>query len=254
MRMLNGFVYAATIAVLFAGECGAPSARHIVALDIGHTRQSGGSRSAHGVMEFFFNKKIIEEVAERLRGSADVQPVVINPDGDPISLSARAAAASEAKAELLVSIHHDAAHSKYISEWEVNGRKERYSDKFSGFSIFYSPKNTAKAQSASFARLLGEAMIEAGNKPTLHHAEKIRGEGRELIDAEIGLYEYPDLIVLKAATMPAVLLECGVIVNRIEEEILSSAEGRGQVVRAIVSAIRRYFEHSDRLNQPPDDR
>ena len=219
--------------------------RHVVALDIGHTKANGGSRSARGVMEFVFNKRIVDEVASKLQALHDVEPVIINAEGGNISLVDRAKAASEAKAHLLLSIHHDAAHPKYFSEWEVNGHKERYSDRFSGFSVFYSPRNIANDRSVRFARLLGEEMLEMGFTPTLHHAEKIAGEGRDLTDAKIGLYEYPHLVVLKTAKMPAVLLECGVIVNRDEEDVLRSAEGRSRVVRAIVSAIRRYFEKSN---------
>jgi hypothetical protein len=50
-----------------------------------------------------------------------------------------------------------------------------------------------------------------------HHAEPIKGENRELVNPELGIYRFDDLIVLKSAAMPAALLECGVIVNRSEE-------------------------------------
>ena len=66
--------------------------------------------------------------------------------------------------------------------------------------------------------------------PTLHHAEKIPGEGRKLMDKDLGLYEFDDLIVLKTAAMPAVLLECGVIVNRSEEASLQTPEIQHRIV------------------------
>jgi N-acetylmuramoyl-L-alanine amidase len=72
-------------------------------------------------MEFVFNQRIVDEVARKLQESPDVEPVIINPQGGRISLVDRARAAANAKAELLLSIHHDAAHPKYFSDWEVNG-------------------------------------------------------------------------------------------------------------------------------------
>jgi len=60
-------------------------------------------------------------------------------------------------------------------------------------------------------------MRRQGLTPTLHHAEPIKGENRELVNPDLGIYRFDDLIVLKSAAMPAVLLECGVIVNRSEE-------------------------------------
>jgi N-acetylmuramoyl-L-alanine amidase len=116
-----------------------------------------------------------------------------------------------------------------------------YSDKFSGFSVFVSRKNRKSAQSQQFARLLGEAMIARGFSPTLHHAEKIPGEGRNLLDKDLGLYEFEDLIVLKTAAMPAVLLECGVIINRSEETSLQKPEIQQRIADAATEAISKFL-------------
>jgi N-acetylmuramoyl-L-alanine amidase len=71
----------------------------------------------------------------------------------------------------------------------------------------------------------------------LHHAEQ---ENRPLLDREKGIYAFDDLVVLKTAKMPAVLLECGVIVNRIEEEKLNTPEYRDQLTNAIERAISKF--------------
>ena len=71
------------------------------------------------------------------------------------------------------------------------------------------------AESSEFAAKLGRALLSAGFTPTLHHEEQ---EKRPVTDREKGIYAFDDLVVLKTAKMPAVLLECGVIVSRAEEE------------------------------------
>lgn len=113
---------------------------------------------------------------------------------------------------------------------------------FSGFSVFVSRKNRQFAQSARFARLLGEAMRARGFSPTWHHAEKILGEGRNLVNKDLGLYEFDDLVVLKTAPMPAVLLECGVIVNRAEEASLQRPETQDRIAEAAVEAIIKFLQ------------
>jgi N-acetylmuramoyl-L-alanine amidase len=219
------------------------STEHIVALDIGHDARKGGARSSRGVMEFVFNKKIVEAIYELLEHSPLAHGIIINPEGRPITLYQRTEAAAEARAELFLSVHHDSVNDKYLRDWLVDNHKERYCDLFKGFSVFYSPKNSAPEKSALFARLLADEMRLRDFVPTLHHAEKIPGEGRKLIDPSNGLYEYDDLIVLKTAKVPAALIECGIIANRSEEEVLSERETRDRIAAAISAAIARYFRN-----------
>jgi N-acetylmuramoyl-L-alanine amidase len=218
------------------------STRHIVALDIGHTLQNGGARSARGVMEFEFNKKMVGEIYRQLEHSAFIRPLIINSEGKPISLYERTQAAAAAGSELFLSVHHDAVQPKYLNAWTVDGHKEHYSDRFKGFSVFYSSKNPLPDQSEYFAHQLGIEMKAKGFEPSLHHAEKIPGEGRTLVEPEYGVYDYDDLIVLKSANIPAALIECGVIVNRAEEESLSEDSTRSRIAAAVSAAILHYFE------------
>ena len=128
-----------------------------------------------------------------------------------------------------------------MKEWKVDGKTHLYSDKFSGFSVFVSRKNRKFAQSQRLGRFLSEAMLARGFSPTLHHAEKIPGEGRNLLDKDLGLYEFEDLIVLKTAAMPAVLLECGVIINRSEETSLQKPEIQQRIADAATEAIIKFL-------------
>ena len=70
-----------------------------------------------------------------------------------------------------------------------------------------------------------------------HHAENVPGEGRPIVDRADGVYLHRELRVLKLASMPAVLLEAGVIVNRQEELEIASANRRLNTARAVASAF-----------------
>lgn len=127
----------------------------------------------------------------------------------------------------------------FYKDWTVDGKTEKFCDQFHGYSVFFSRKNVAAASSRAFALELGQALLTAGFTPTLHHIEQ---EHRPIIDPAKGVYAFDDLIVLKGAKMPAVLLECGVIVNRVEEEQLNTAEYRNRLTKAIETAIQGFAD------------
>jgi len=224
----------------------------LIALDIGHTINHPGAYSARGVGEYYFNRKIVKALYESLKNSGEVDALIINPEGKPISLQERTRQAARRNAVLFLAVHHDSVQPRYLKEWEVNGKTQLYSDKFKGFSIFFSRRNPKFAESFQFARLLGVAMVARGFSPTLHHAEQIPGEGRNLVDEDFGLYEFDDLIVLKRAAMPAALLECGVIVNRNEEASLQTPENQHRIADAAAEAIMQFLHtQADFAKQKP---
>ena len=215
-------------------------ARFKVALDIGHYLTKPGATSATGVTEFTYNLSLAQSALACLKEAGFSRAFLIGEGGTPLRLIERTKIAEEASADLLISLHHDSVQPQYLSQWEVNGHLEQYSDKFRGYSIFVSEKNTHGKESKEFALLLGQALVHEGLVPSLHHAENIPGENRTVLDARLGLYRYDDLVVLKTAPMPAVLLESGIIVNRAEEKQIGEGSYHRLVVAALVDAIHDF--------------
>jgi hypothetical protein len=58
-----------------------------------------------------------------------------------------------------------------------------------------------------------------------------------LVDANVGVYRYDQLIVLKSTRMPAVLLEAGSIINRDEELVMNSPERQSLIGAAVTDAV-----------------
>ncbi|MEY2499269.1 MAG: N-acetylmuramoyl-L-alanine amidase [Verrucomicrobiota bacterium] len=224
----------ATTRAIIPGEL-ATSPRFTIAIDIGHLPKKGGAISANGVFEYKFNRRLARELFERLQTSRSVRPVLINGDGAAISLPKRAEEASQQRADLFLAIHHDSVKDSYLKTWTTpDGKSQKYCDDFHGYSIFISQKNAKPLESLAFAAALGRALLKEGLTPSLHHETQ---ENRLVLDREKGIYEFDDLIVLKAAKMPAVLLECGVIVNREEEAKLNDPAYRNRIIEAISSAV-----------------
>ena len=214
----------------------------IVAIDIGHTKNCGGALSAHGIYEYYYNQKVAFLLLPELIKRGFKKSFIINEDGSDISLTGRTTEAKKRKANLLISIHHDSVKPGNLSTWWHNGGYLYYCDLFKGFSIFVADNNLNSKNSLLFARFLGTELLNRRFSPTLHHADPIKGENRKLIDQEKGIYEFNKLVILKTATMPAVLLECGIIKNRDEEKSINN-DYKNRIVNAIVSAIIQYNDN-----------
>ncbi len=234
------------IGIFFAGILSAESL--VVAIDPGHTLKHFGCVSARGVSEYHYNIVLSRVLKKEVDKADGMRAFIVNPDGGAIALKKRTAQAEKRGADIFLSLHHDSAQLRYFNSWIYEGKKIRYSDRFSGYSLFVSSKNLHYEDSLRLATCLGEAFCSHNQHPTLHHAEKIEGENRELLDSELGIYRFDDLIVLKSASMPAVLLENGLIVNRDEEKRLSTVLFRKAWSRMILEGLKCYKK---RLQKDP---
>ena len=220
--------------------CARPDFR--VVLDVGHTARSPGAKSARGADEFEFNLRLARQVDQALRDAGFARTILMVTDGraNP-SLYARVARANELSANLLLSIHHDAVPDRFVEKWEYNGKREGFSDRFKGHSIFVSDDNPDLKDSLMFASMLGQQLKTRGLQYTPHYTEKFMGRWQHpLLDADAGVYRYDALFVLKKTQMPAVLLEAGSIVNRDEELVLASPERQQLISAAVVDAVDSY--------------
>jgi N-acetylmuramoyl-L-alanine amidase len=231
-RWLARLIVAAFIAWLV--PFAAADERPIVALDVGHSLKRPGATSARGLPEFAFNQALATPVVDALREQG-YAPRLIGVDGNMNDLRGRTSRAHGAA--FFLSIHHDSVQPHYLDRWMVDGVSRAYSDRFSGFSLFVSRANPDSKQSLDCAVAIGAQMRRAGFTPSLHHAEPISGENRPLADPENGVYFFDDLVVLKTATMPAVLIEAGIIVNRWDELRLQENKTRHAIAQAIAQGL-----------------
>ncbi len=77
--------------------------------------------------------------------------------------------------------------------------------------------NSHTESSLKCASAIGAALRGAGFRPSRYHADPIVGENRPFADEANGVHYFDNLAVLKTASIPALLFEAGVIVNRDEE-------------------------------------
>jgi N-acetylmuramoyl-L-alanine amidase len=213
-------------------------------LDVGHTAESEGAISARNVSEFVFNLRLAKRIEAKLKGEGFAETRLLLTEGKARrSLVKRVDAANDLRADLLLSIHHDSVPNKFLEDWEFEGKKSHFSDRFSGYSVFVSRSNPDFKTSLSFAELIGKEMKAQGLDYAQQYSQAIMGRyQRELLNRETGVYRYDELIVLRKTRMAAVLLEAGSIINREEELKMSSPERRDIISSSVTAAVKTFCE------------
>jgi N-acetylmuramoyl-L-alanine amidase len=220
---------------MVVASCDVPAFK--IALDVGHTAQAKGALSARGVDEYTFNLTLAKRIERTLRDAGfDHTYLVISNGIGRAQLAQRSARVNALGVDLLLSIHHDDVQPIYYANWKYKGTLYHFSDTFSGYSIFVSYGNPSVADSLDFARFLGTELAARGLHFSAHHSEHIPGEGRQLLNPDLGIYRYDELFVLRNIRAPSVLLEAGVIVNRGEELLLASSERQDLIGAAVLAA------------------
>jgi N-acetylmuramoyl-L-alanine amidase len=224
-----------------------------IVLDVGHTAESEGATSARNVPEFVFNLRLAQRIEEKLKadGFPETKLLVTEGKARP-SLVKRVAAANELHANLFLSIHHDSVPNSLLENWEFEGKKSHFSDRFGGYSVFVSRDNPDFKTSLSFAELVAREMKAEGLQYARQYTLPVMGRYRHpLLNKETGVYSYDQLVVLKSTRMPAVLLEAGSIINRDEEIKMDSPERRDIISNAVATAVKEFCDPQPVFLGPP---
>lgn len=239
---ISGFIYLGTSCAHIQQT---DKKKRIIVIDPGHDFENPGTTGVRFIEEVKYNDELALKVKQQFDYQRDNHWSVIltRSPGQTATLRQRIDFANQQSANLFISIHHDSAQEKYLKQIK-SGNKTGWEtvNPISGYSLFVSKDNERFDKSYEIAVILGNALRNLGRNPSLHHAEKIAGESRELLDKENGVYRYDTLAVLQKTKMPAVLIEAGLIVDRKDESFLSSPSNQELMAEAITKAVFQYFK------------
>lgn len=191
-------------------------------MDVGHYAAEPGVISAAGRPEFEYNRDLALELKSALEAKG-LGVKLIGERGDYAVLHQRTRDANGAA--LFLSIHHDSVKESLLPE----------ADRFAGFSLFVSRANPRPEESLACASAIGAALRAAGFVPSRYHADPATGAPRPFADEPNGVHYYDNLAVARTATMPSVLVEAGVIVNREEERRMRDPLVRARIGKAVAA-------------------
>jgi N-acetylmuramoyl-L-alanine amidase len=205
-----------------------------ILIDPGHSPQSPGTISCSGKTEYIYNVDLAKTVASYLI-SKQIPVTLTHGEKEEMPLLERTGNSSGF--DLLLSLHHDSVQPRFLNR--RSGKHGYCSEKAKGFSIFVSRKNPYYEKSVLYANALGAALLIRGLVPTLHHAEPIAGENRELLASDKGIYIFDDLTILKDAKAPALLLEAAVIVHPDDSVLAETDRYRLTIAEAVYEMLNK---------------
>ncbi len=230
----------------------ANSDRVVVAIDAGHGGQDPGAIGQNGLKE----KNVTIAIARRLEALLNSDPMfkpVLTRNGDYfISVMGRSDVARKQGANVLVSVHADAAPNRSAtgaSVWVLSNRRansemgswleqhEKQSELLGGAGDVLA--NTASDPYLSQAVL----DLQFGHSQRVGYdvATKVLRELQTVGDIHKRRPEHASLGVLRSPDIPSLLVETGFISNSTEERLLGSSAYQEKIAQAIYKGLRSYF-------------
>lgn len=238
-------------AFLLGGQSAPPPDRFdTVVIDPGHGGEDRGARGPAGHREKDVVLAVALRLAERLR--ADGLHVVLTRTADrSVSLEERTRVANQARGDLFLSIHANAAHSRRVRGIETFFVSLEASDEAAGELALRENEALAAAGVAAaepgdpLATILGDLIATEH----MHESNELaRLVQKSLAPPEAapsrGVKQAP-FVVLMGVAMPASLVEIGFITHPQEERMLASSRGQEDVADALARAVREFGRRYD---------
>ena len=225
----------------------------VIAIDAGHGGQDPGAIGLGGKREKDITLAIARELARQVNATPGLKAYLVRDHDVFIPLNQRARLARQAKADMFVSIHADAAENR-------NAR---------GSSVYVLSLKGASSQRARWladkenaADLIGGVRLEQTNNTLasvlldltqsghMRASEDAAGHVLQGL-AKVGRNHKPQVeranfAVLRTSDMPSMLVETAFISNPDEERRLSDPDHQRALARAVLDGVNTYF-----VRQPP---
>lgn len=223
----------------------------IVFLDPGHGGPDPGATGPSGTKEKDIVLAVALKLRDVLRRTGRYQVFLTRETDIRLALRERVAMARAAKADLMISIHADAAGANVVAnmlrgatvytlsenasdkEAEELANSENQADVIAGVDLTKEPNFVSSI-------LIDLAQRETMNK-SIRFAQKLVPELQHTGKLVPKFHKFAGFRVLKAPDVPSVLLEIGYLSNLEDETQMRNSAWRQQLAQAIVRAIDRYF-------------
>lgn len=233
-----------------------------IVLDPGHGGKDPGCIGAGGTKEKTVNLGVALKLGQLIEANhKDVKVIYTRKTDVFVPLIQRTEIANKHKADLFISIHADAVPAKNAASaygtgtftlgtaktdenLEVAKREnavilleDDYQTRYQGFD-----PNSAESY------IMFETLQGTHQTQSIQLASLIQTEFRTRAKRHDRQVRQAPYLVLKTASMPAVLVETGFLSNRNEEKYLASTDGRNKIAAAIYHGFNSYKDAYDRHN------
>lgn len=220
----------------------------VVCIDPGHGGRDPGAIGPTGLQEKEVTLDIARGLYELLKKDPDIKVILTRTDDYDVRLEDRSVIANKNKADFFISIHSNAATRKSAGGFET---------------FFFSPalyeedqllaeSENAPASTSSLPRGSKTADLEAILKDLTQTAYIAESSDFATIVQESLLREFQEFkpedrkvkqapfLVLREASMPAILVECTFLSNPVEEIRLRQSNFRERIIRTLYEGVSIY--------------
>jgi len=224
-----------------------------VVVDAGHGGKDTGAIGPRGVREKDLTLAIARRVAARLK-ALGFQVIMTRKSDVFVSLDERTRVANEARADLFVSIHCNAARRRRlegVETWTLNVSSDRYAERLAAF------ENAEADRSVSDLRLiLADLATKANASDARDLAQSVQSSVVRTLRSRVGRVRDHGVkqalfYVLLGTRMPSILVETGFISNPKEEARLRSARFQEGTAQAIARGVKDYVDSRRRVAFAP---
>lgn len=223
----------------------------VVAIDAGHGGQDPGAIGPNGKREKDVTLAVARELARQVNATPGLKAYLTRDTDVFIPLNRRAVLARNAKADIFLSIHADAAENRgargasvYVlslrgassqrARWLAD--KENAADLIGGVKL----SSTSDTLASVLLDLTQSGQMKASEDAAGHVLDSLGRVGHKR------RVERANFAVLRTSDMPAMLVETGFISNPEEEGLLTRPDYQRKLAAAVLEGVNIYF-----TRQPP---
>ena len=219
-----------------------------VVIDAGHGGDDEGARGPHGLREKDVVLDVARSLAARLK-RAGLHVVMTRAKDQFVPLEERTSIANDARGDLFISIHANAAHDEGARGSETYFMSLEASDEHArGVALRENESFAAKpgrsgADADPLVAILGDLME---NEHLTESSDFARSAQLRLATLDSGPsrgVKQAPFVVLAGVQMPAALVEIGFVTHAADEQELRSAKRRAAIAAVLAEAV---FEHARR--------
>jgi len=248
------------LAAVLAGAVGASAAADeldeaprdrfdTVVIDAGHGGEDEGARGARGLSEKDLVLDVAGRVASRLRAQ-DLSVVLTREEDVFVPLETRTSLANDARADLFLSIHANAARTARPRGVETYFVSLDASDAAATQvalreNAAFHESGAARVADDPFAALLGDLIATEYVEASSEFARLAQVELSKLGAVPSRGVKQAPFVVLMGVLMPASLVELGFLTNAKDEGVLHEGNRRDQIADALARAVAEFGRRYD---------
>lgn len=248
-----------TFVILLLLCSSAYAAKVVIAVDAGHGGKDSGAIGKNKLYEKTVTLSIAKKLTNLLNKDPNFKGVLTRSSDNFISVSQRSEIARKNKANLLVSVHADAAPNRNATGASIWVLSTKRADTELGRWLEQDEKQSQLLGGAGDALSddhdphLSQAVLDLqfsySQRVGYELAKQVLKEMKGITKLHKSAPEHASLGVLRSPDIPSILVEVGFISNEGEERLLSSNTHQDKIAKAIYQGIKNYVKQNPKFGE-----